>query len=209
MTSFPWLTAAFVAAALVLGAVPDAVDSLEYRHPETTAGAWWRPFTGQLVHWTRRMTVADLGAVAILGALLERRSRRAAALAMAGAVAVAGLGLHLLPPAVGRYRGSSSVASGLFVALAADLRREPATRRLATAALLAFAVKVGFETATGRALFAGAMPEGVTVLPRAHLLGGLGGLAGWVGASIGMRAGARNKADDDPGPHHPPRPPLV
>ncbi|HKQ98414.1 MAG TPA: rhombosortase [Candidatus Polarisedimenticolia bacterium] len=193
MKRVPWITLCFVLVCAVAGAMPGGSAALEYRQVETAAGEWWRPVTGQLVHWTTRMTIADLGAVAILGALLERRSRCAAGLAIAGALVFTGLGLHWLPPAMHRYRGASSVASGLFVALALDLGlargATPLLRFVALAAAGLFVTKVGVEAGTGQALFAGAMGPGVRVSPRAHLLGALGGVVGfWVAAAGAKRS---------------------
>jgi len=179
----PWVTLVFVAAAAVRALVPAGAAALEYDRAAVAAGDFWRPFTSQLVHWSGRMAVADLGTVLVLGTLLERRSRRAALLAIACGLALAAAGLHWLPPPVTRYRGSSTVASALYVALALDLGRGARSAAVRGGALLAVAgllAKTGFEAATGRALFAGPMPPGVEVLPRAHLLGGLGGAIGWL-----------------------------
>lgn len=194
----PWVTLSFVAVAAAAGLSPDTVDRLEYRHAAVAAGEWWRPFSAHLVHWSARMTAVDLGAVLLLGALLERRSRFAVMVVIASAILLVGLGLHFLPPAIGRYRGSSSVASALYVALALDLRRGATSRHLrgAAAAMLAlFMLKVCREAWTGEAFFAGAMGPGVTVLPRAHLLGAAGGAVGW---GVASRRGARGRGVSAP-----------
>jgi len=189
----PWVTLSFVAVAAAAGFSPNTIDWLEYRQAAVSAGEWWRPFSAHLVHWSARMTAVDLGAVLLLGALLERRSRFTVVLAIASAILLVGLGLHFLPPPIGRYRGSSSVASALYVALALDLRRGSMGRfgRGAAAAMLAlFVLKVCAEAWTGEAIFAGAMGAGVTVLPRAHLLGAAGGAVAW-GAAARRGAGGR------------------
>lgn len=182
MTRVPWVTLVFVTVAAAVALLPAGAAAFEYDRAAVAAGASWRPFTAQLVHWGTRMAATDLGAVLVLGSVLERRSRRAAVLAMACGLALAAAGLHWLPPPVARYRGSSTIASALYVALALDLgsgARSAAVRGGAVMAAAAFLAKTGFEAATGRALFAGPMPPGVEVLPRAHLLGGLGGAIGW------------------------------
>ena len=178
----PWVTLVFVAAAVAAALVPMGAAALEYDRAAVVAGAPWRPFTAQLVHWGARMAATDLGTILVLGTLLERRSRRAALLAIACGLVLAAAGLHWLQPPVTRYRGSSTVASALYVALALDLgcgARSAAVRGGALLAAVGFLAKTAFEAATGRALFAGAMPPGVEVLPRAHLLGALGGAIGW------------------------------
>jgi membrane associated rhomboid family serine protease len=172
--------------------MPAGPGACEYDREAVAAGAFWRPLTAQVVHWSARMTATDLGAVLLLGAVLERRSRRAAVLALACGLALAAAGIHWLPPPVARYRGSSTVASSLYVALALDLgvgTRSPAVRSGAALALVAFLAKAAFEAGTGRALFAGPMPPGVVVLPRAHLLGGLGGAIGWACTAPNAPAG--------------------
>jgi rhomboid family GlyGly-CTERM serine protease len=182
VTRVPWVTLAFVAAGATIAMIPAGAAAFEYDRAAVAAGACWRPITAQLVHWGARMAATDLGAVLVLGSVLERRSRRAAVLAMACGLALAAAGLHWLHPPVTRYRGSSTVASALYVALALDLGRGARSAAVRGGALLAVAallVKAGFEAATGRALFAGPMPPGVEVLSRAHLLGGLGGAIGW------------------------------
>jgi rhomboid family GlyGly-CTERM serine protease len=178
----PWVTIAFVLAGVAIALIPGGAARLEYDRTEVAAGEFWRPFSAQLTHWSARMAVVDLVAVLVLGALLEIRSRRAAALAILCGALLAGAAVHLLPPPVDRYRGASGIASALFVALACALAardRTPLGLALALSAVAALAGKSALETATGHALFAGPMPPGVDVLPRVHLLGACGGAIGW------------------------------
>ena len=136
------------------------------------------------------MALTDLGAVLLLGAWLERRSRRVAGEAVAiGAVASA-LVLVVLLPGLERYRGASGIASALFVAVALDLGAGTASRaaqRTAIAALVLFTAKVAFEGATGRALFAGPLPGEIPTIPPVHAAGGLAGALAW---GLGRRRGA-------------------
>ncbi len=160
---------------------PGPGPHLEYLRAAVAQGEIWRPMTGQFVHWTPRMTVMDLGAMLILGTCLEVRSRRLALATLTGSILVIGLGIHLLLPEIGTYRGASGVDSALYVAVALETLRwsgRTAARWVVAAALLLFLLKVTWEAATGEALAAGPLPQGVSVAPSVHLIGAaVGGLA--------------------------------
>ena len=176
---FPWMTLALAALCAAVALVPEAV--LEYDRIRVGEGEAWRLLTGQTVHWTARMAAFDLGMLLGLGAWLEvRGDRRLAALALALGGGLTALAVHALSPGLLEYRGSSGLASALFVLAAvriADSSNRWA-RGLTLAAVALFFVKAAFEWLSGQALFAGPLPEGVRVVPLVHLLGGLGGLAG-------------------------------
>jgi rhomboid family GlyGly-CTERM serine protease len=157
---------------------------LQYDRAQVAAGQVWRLLTGQMVHWTARMAVADLAVLLALGLWLETGGRRRALLLalILGAIGVV-LGVQLLPPGLTLYRGSSGLASALFVLTALEAARPPArpsARLLALAALLLFAAKIAWEAAGGHPLFAGTLPPGVEVAPAVHLLGGLAGAIAFV-----------------------------
>lgn len=83
------MTLAFVAAGGLASIWPGAGAVLQYDRQLVAAGEAWRLVTAQLVHWTPRMTLTDLGALLVLGGWLETDGRRrqvAAALAAALAV---------------------------------------------------------------------------------------------------------------------------
>jgi rhomboid family GlyGly-CTERM serine protease len=176
---FPWVSAALVALAALLVALPGSGEALEYDRARVAAGEVWRLATAQAVHWTPRMALADLGAILVLGAWLERsgqRKRMLVATFLGAALALAGVALLL--PRLALYRGSSASASALFVLAALEIVRHPprrGARALALAALLLFAAKVAWEALTGQPLFAAPLPPGVAVVPLAHLLGGAAG----------------------------------
>ena len=174
---FPWMTAALVALCAAASLVPAA--ALEYDRARVATGEVWRLLTGQLVHWTPRMAIFDLGMLLGLGTWLEVRGDRrlvAAALALGGGLTA--LAVHALSPDLLVYRGSSGAASALFVLAAVRVAesRDPWTRALALAAVALFLAKAAFESLAGQTLFAGPLPPGVGVVPLVHLLGGLGGL---------------------------------
>ncbi len=184
----PLFTVALVALGVAASLYPGMAPRLEYDRAAVGEGAVHRSVTGQLVHWTHRMTILDLGAVLVLCAFVESRARPLAIwTVLASAVAVA-LALHLLGETA-RYRGASGIASGLFVvaALVVWHRADRRAIRIAGALALAlFVAKLLWETMAGEALAAGPMPEGVTVLPLVHVAGALAGTATWL--VLGWRA---------------------
>jgi hypothetical protein len=169
MKRFPWMTLALVA----LCAFADGA-ALQYEW----SGEPWRLLTGQMVHWTPRMALFDLGMLLGLGACLEiRGDRRLAAVSLALGAVLTAVAIHLSPDLL-VYRGSSGVASTLFVLAACRIAdsSDPRTRALALAAVALFLGKAAFESITGRTLFAGELPDGVRVVPLVHLLGGSAGV---------------------------------
>ena len=181
------MAAAVTIAAIALGT---AADALEYDRSAVVAGEWWRPFAGQLVHWTPRMAWIDLGAFLVLAAVLEWRSRTLAVATLVAAALVIGAGIHFLLADLARYRGSSGLACAFFVALAAELafaRGPSGLRWLAILGLVSFAAKTIFELANSSSSFVGHLPVGVTVSPLVHLLGGVAGLAVVTGMAMRTR----------------------
>ena len=187
MKRFPWMSVALVALC-VLASFADET-ALEYQRGEA-----WRLLTGQMIHWTPRMALFDLGMLLGLGAWLEiRGDRRLAASGLALGAILTALAVHLSPDLF-QYRGSSGIASALFVLGAFRIADSPDrwTRGLAMSTVALFLAKAAFETLAGQALFAGELPEGVRVVPLVHLLGGLGGaLALAIAGSCGRGATAR------------------
>jgi hypothetical protein len=175
----PWITTAVAVLFAAAGFAP--VQALEYDRSRVAAGELWRLLTGQLVHWTPRMAAFDVGMVLGLGIWLEiRGDRRLAAVALALGGGLTALAVHTLSPDLMVYRGSSGLASALFVLAAIRVAQtpDPRLRALAIAAVGLFLAKAVFESLAGQTLFAGPMPLRVVVVPLVHLLGGLGGLGG-------------------------------
>jgi rhomboid family GlyGly-CTERM serine protease len=171
-------------AGLAAALIPGASEFLQYDRTAVESGAYWRLLSGQLVHWTARMTVVDLLVLLIAGAWLESRSRRVAVWTFVATGVLVGLTIHAWTPGLSHYRGSSGIASGLFVAAAVGLLANPRPRwirSVALAALLLLAAKIAWEMAAGGALVAGELPPGVTVVPAVHLAGALAGVLCVVG----------------------------
>lgn len=177
---FPWRTAALAGICLAAAVVPGSVEALQYDRAGVGAGEVWRLLTGQLVHWTARMALADLGVLLGLGAWLETRGEgRRLVLTLGLGALLTAVAVHLLSPDLLVYRGSSGLASALFVLTALHLARstDRGPRALALLAVALFLAKAAWETVTGEALFAGPLAPGVRVVPLVHLLGGLAGAA--------------------------------
>lgn len=171
------MTLALAALCATAALVPAA--ALEYDRIRVGQGEAWRLLTGQLVHWTARMALFDLGLLIAIGIWLELRGDRGiAAVALALGAALTAFAVHALSPGLQVYRGSSGAASALFVLAAMRLAESPDrwSRVPAIMAMILFLGKAAFESLTGWAFFAGSMPPGVSVVPLVHLLGGLGGL---------------------------------
>lgn len=172
--SFPWLTALF---ALVAGfaSLPGLAPLAELTRDPVGQGEVWRLVTGHFTHWSTEHLLFDLLAFALLGTLLEWRSRRLLAGIVLMVPLVLSSFLWLFEPSLSAYRGLSGIDSALYVALCGALLREARARQdragLLTALVLglAFVAKVGFESQTGAALFAST--GGVVVLPAVHGLG--------------------------------------
>jgi len=176
---FPALTAALAASCTAASLVP--AETLEYDRSRVAAGEVWRLITGQLVHWTPRMAALDTGMLLGLAIWLEvRGDRRLVALTLALGGGLTALAVHALSPDLIAYRGSSGLASALFVLAAVRIvsATDPVTRNFAIAAVALFLAKAGFEFLAGQTLFAGPLPPGVHVVPLVHLLAGTGGLVG-------------------------------
>jgi rhomboid family GlyGly-CTERM serine protease len=173
---FPWLTAGL--AALCAAALFMPAEALQYDRTRVEASEVWRLLTGQMVHWTARMAALDLAVLLGFGAWLEARGdRRSAALALCFGVALTALAVPAFSPSLNLYRGSSGLASALFVLTAIRIARSAARapRALALLALGLFLAKAVWELVTGQAIFVGPLPAGVEVVPLVHLFGGLGG----------------------------------
>ncbi|MGH9329479.1 MAG: rhombosortase [Vicinamibacterales bacterium] len=158
----------------------EAGAALEYHRERVAAGEFWRLVTGQLVHWSTTMLVADIGVLLLAGVLVARRSRQLLILCLVVSAAAVGAGVHFLAPQLARYRGASGIASALVVTYALDLARTPGpSRRAAGVGLVLFGVKLAYELATGTSMLSGTCPPGVAVAPVAHLIGAASGAVAW------------------------------
>lgn len=195
-TRLPWLGACVTAISAVVAAVLGG-ESLQYDRVMVHAGQWWRLVTGQMVHWSPGMAIADLGAVFILAAWLELRGhRRGAVLALGLGTVLTAVCVQWISSEVSLFRGASGVASSLFVLLALDIlfgARGWSGRGVAAVAISLFFAKATWELAGGPPVAAGPLPEGVRVVPLVHLAGGAAGVF-----AFALDIGFRRRLDTHP-----------
>lgn len=180
----PWLTGIAVAIALGLwwwqGPAPQA---LVYDRAALAGGEGWRWVTGHLVHCDGGHALWDIGALALIGCLLEGSGRMRLALAAAIGMGAVNAGLWWWLPGLDRYCGLSGMLNALFVVALADLwqrHRHP----LFPLAALALAVKLVMEIALGQSLVVATDWPSV---PLAHLAGCIGG-GGFVAVETSLAA---------------------
>ena len=187
----PLVALALVLAALALELAPQAAARLGWERAAIARGELWRLFTGHLVHGAPRLLLLDLGALALLGAWVERASRRLLLAALAASALASSLAV-LACTGYGRYVGSSALASGLAAAAAVLLLRSPRrpARLVAWTLLALIAGKLALEGLELWPAALGGLPPGHEPVPAAHLAGALGGGA----AALALRpaAGPRN-----------------
>jgi rhomboid family GlyGly-CTERM serine protease len=178
----PIATTALTLLAIGIWLVPGASEWFEYRRSAIASGEFWRVITGHLTHWNSDHLLWDALMFAVLGALIERTSRRAfLATTMLSAAAISAT-LWFCQPGLELYRGLSGIDSALFVFQAGWLVREALVERrraaaiLPTVALAGFAAKIGYELVTGATLFVDSAAAGFAPLPLAHVIGGAVGL---------------------------------
>jgi len=163
-------------AAVVMALVATAnAERWEYRH-ELLASEPWRLLSGHLVHLNWQHAAINALALLIVARLFapDLRGARQGVVMVASALFIS-VGLAMLYPKIGWYRGLSGVVHGLFFAGAAAwlAKSQPRTLRqlwLPLALLAGGWIKVLFEQPSGDAL-----PHadwlGAAVVPQAHLIG--------------------------------------
>jgi len=147
-------------------------------------GELWRLWTGHLVHFSLSQALMDTLALVAMGLYAEPLvGSRRFALILAAAADLLSLGMLVLAPGLGEYRGASGLAT-LTAVLAGVLawRRHPQSRPALCCGALALAAKTLWEAGAHVAAFTD-LPPGVAVAWQAHLLGIL--LGAWAAAWIG------------------------
>ncbi len=157
-------------------------DVLQYARPAATAGGWHRLLSGHFVHWSGEHLLWDALAFAILGAVVERVSRRAFFATVAASAVAVGVAVHAWAPGMEFYRGLSGIDCALFgfavvrVVAVATAQRRWGVAAGALALVAAFLAKTMLERSSGQALFVRSGDAFVAV-PLAHLVGAAVGAA--------------------------------
>lgn len=170
---------------LLLAAMPEGVQALlAWDRAAIGAGAWWRLWSGHVVHFGWLHAAAD-GGVLLAAALCAPRAMsgprtgRLSVLGLVLAPVLLSAVLWVALPGMAAYRGASGLAAMAVVAVCvAWLRVAPGrgpARTLAAVGLLALFGKILVEAMGGPA--GGVLPPGVVVAWPAHAVGALLGLA--------------------------------
>jgi rhomboid family GlyGly-CTERM serine protease len=174
----------------MLEAVLSVVDeALQYDRAALGRGELWRLVTSHFVHFGFEHFLWDAAVFAVLLALTWRMSPWRCLGAVTGAVFLIPPLLWTLDPGLETYRGLSGLDAALFVTAALILgRRSHAEGRwpaivAAVIGVIGFVAKVGFEVATGQAVFVNEAALGFTPVPLAHAAGAAAGVvaAFWAG----------------------------
>ncbi len=201
----PRASAGLAAAGLALAFAPASwIAGLEYDRPALAAGELWRLWTGHLVHFSAGHAALDAGAFLAAGLVAERHLGTPAMLrALALCAPLVALGLVVLAPDLGAYRGLSALAWFAAVLSGLALAHDRPTLRpwLGLAALLAL-LELALEAGGGAG---SSLPEGVRVEWRAHGLGALAALALWRAGRLPVHHGDFH----EPGKRHVPAPFLL
>lgn len=169
----PWFT---ILSVLLTGglwfALGPAPESLVFDRVAIAEGEGWRLVTGHLVHCDGRHALWDIGALALIGWLMEHQGRwRMAQVVGAGLLAVDAT-LWWGIPELERYCGLSGMLNAIFVVALADLWRLHRHPVFPLTGLL-LGLKLAVEMEAGQTVLVDTLWPGV---PPAHVAGCLGGL---------------------------------
>lgn len=169
----PWVT---ILSVLLTGglwlALGPAPEPLVFDRAAIAGGEVWRLITGHLVHCDGRHALWDIGALALIGWLLENQGRGRMALAVGAGILAVDATLWWGMPELERYCGLSGMLNALFVVALADLwwlYRHP----IFPLTGLLLGLKLLVEMKTGQTVLVDTLWPGV---PPAHVAGCLGGL---------------------------------
>src|SRR5262245_41482469 len=102
------------ALAVGIGAFENLSGALSFDRAAVANGEPWRLFTGHLTHWNWDHLVWDVLMFAVLGVLIESRSRAAFARVLFVSTAAISAAVWFFSANVTEYRGLSGIDSGLF-----------------------------------------------------------------------------------------------
>lgn len=177
----PWIFLGVAAVALLVQLQPAWREAWLYDRAALMDGAWWRLWSGHLVHFGWPHFVADAGLFLILGAMLERPHRHLVLTALVVMPPFIGLVLMSLDPTMARYGGLSAVNLGLLLYLALQGWQRDWRDWFWPAVLVIYVGEIVFEITaggTGGGMIRFDDPE-VRVATSAHLAGAAYALGMW------------------------------
>jgi rhomboid family GlyGly-CTERM serine protease len=175
--ALPWLTGLGLAVATLLWLLlGPAAEALVFDRAAIADGEGWRLVTGHLVHSDGQHALWDIGALAIIGYLMERHGRLRMMLAGGIGMLAVDACLWWCMPELERYCGLSGMLNAMFAIALADLwlrYRHPVFAFTA----LALCIKLMAEIVAGQSLLLDTQWPSVPLTHLAGCLGGLGFLA--------------------------------
>jgi len=169
----PWLSLALAGLmAALFAALGPAPEAWVYDRAAIGHGEWWRLLSGHWVHSDGGHLIWNLGALLVLGWIIEMRNRVMLLTGLLAGTLGVNLMLWLALPELERYCGMSGVLNTLLLFAFAALWRVATAPVLVAVGTLSFA-KILVEISAGQALLTNAAWESV---PQAHLAGWLIGL---------------------------------
>jgi len=169
----PWVT---ILSVLLTGglwlALGPAPESLVFDRVAIAGGEGWRLVTGHLVHCDGRHALWDIGALVLIGWLMEYQGRWRMALVVGAGLLAVDAALWWGMPELERYCGLSGMLNALFVVALVDLWRLHRHPVFPVTGLL-LGLKLAVEMAAGQTVLVDTLWPGV---PLAHVGGCLGGL---------------------------------
>ena len=136
----------------------------------------WRYITCHWVHWSGEHLMWSGGVFLVLSVAAEDIGRRLYGTCVFISTLLIPMGLRLGSPELATYGGLSGIDSALFGLLAVSIVRDSIAARKWTGAIVVgllsagFTAKIGFEIATGGAVFVNSTANMVPV-PLAHIIG--------------------------------------
>jgi len=176
----PWVTLTLVGAMIAGAFLTDSVkEALSLRGGFSREGQWWQALSCHTVHFGWGHFLRDVPTLALLGWLLESKSRPTLVVVLGIAAWVVPAAVLLAEPEALPYRGASGLVVATFAWLAANavMRRDAAwlSRLTGLVALVVLAAKIWLEWTEGR-LMEGGPGGAVLVSWSAHFAGALVGL---------------------------------
>ncbi len=179
MKRFPVITLSVLALAIA-ALRADLASALVYDRNRILSGELWRIVTCNWVHFSMSHFAYDALGFGVAGSLIELRGVTGFGWFCLLATALIGSVVFLTQSDLQIFGGLSGIATGAIVFLSLHgLRERTAWRWVCLLALVAIAVKMGFEFATGQLAFAQSESILIKVVPQSHLAGALAAVLVW------------------------------
>jgi membrane associated rhomboid family serine protease len=200
---FPWITLTLVGALMVGAFLTEPVKEVLSLGGGLSGGKWWQAFTCHTVHFGWGHFWRDVTALALLGWLLESKSRHMLLIVLSIAACVVPATVLLVEPEILPYRGASGLVVAAYAWLTANvfMQRDAGwlARLTGLLALVALAAKILLEITEGR-LMEGGLEGTVIVSWSAHFAGAMVGLLVSLFAEGVLKARNRSALKNRKGP---------